>query len=502
MTCIYSLIINITMTHIITTITTITTIALLAHQVSSHGYLSQPPAVYYNDNTKTSYITRVNAYELFPSYRWDYSPDENAASYEHLVDIGGIQQPLKSFMDQYITNCPLNDLSTTFDMTDVSQVHWQNDQAHEGFVSSHSGPCEVWINNTIVFSDLNCAKHYTTYPAQLPVDMTICQGTCLLSIYWMALHESFWQLYKGCATIKNTKASANNETYSPATVATACFSPTTATPTPATPTPSTTNSSSANDTSSTNDAGSIVVNQITTNYINDGGLSLDSQGVSVSDQTITLSIAKAADGPRIYMLDSSGSNYQMFNLNNKKLEFDVDLTNVPCDYNLALYLTEMDYNSSIGSGYCDAQGFTAAPCGEMDIFEANIVAAHVTTHPCSNGSCDKDGSAQKIAFADSGFGPKMHIATSFKTENGVLVDVSQTITDTDGNTITLTISDTGANGGFASMGQSFSNGMVLVMSIWTAGSGGMEWLNGICGSYQTDRSNIYGSFANLQISDL
>lgn len=460
----------------------ITAIALLARQVAAHGYLSQPPAVYYNENSKTSYITRINAYELFPSYRWDFSPDENAASYEHLVKTEGIQQPLKSFMDQYITNCPLNDLSNVYDMTDIKEVHWQNDQAHEGFVASHSGPCEVWIDNMMVFSDLNCARHYTSYPAKIPVDFTICQGTCILKLYWMTLHESFWQLYKGCATIKNTKASANGGTYSPATIAAACFSPTMV---PAT-VPSTNTS----------------WNQITNKYINDGGQSIESQGASVLDKTITLSMSKTTSGPRIYMLNSSGDNYQMFDLNNKKMEFDVDLTNVPCDYNLAIYFSEMKYDSPIGSGYCDAQGFTAAPCGEMDIFEGNVVAAHVTSHPCSNGACDKDGAAEKFMFASSGIGSKMHVATSFKSENDILVDITQVITDTDGNTITLTIADTGAFGGFTNMGQSFKNGMVLVMSIWTSGKGGMQWLNGVCDSFQSDTSNIYGSFANIQVSDL
>lgn len=439
-------------------------ISIYASCVSSHGYLSKPEATYYDDTTKTSYIARVNANQLFPSYRWDYSPDENAAEYDHLVKTGGIDQPLKSFMDAYITDCPINDLSNVVDVSSYSSVQWQNDQAHEGFIGSHQGPCEVWIDNSMVFSDLNCAKHYTSYPADLAIDYSVCQGECILSLYWMALHESMWQLYKGCVKIKNSA-------FIVATVAPASDVP---------------NSTSAN--------------QTTMNYINDGGLSLDSQGVSIADATVSLSMAKAS--PRIYMLDNSSSHYQMFDMNDMKIEFDVDITNVPCDYNLALYFVEMDPSAAIGSGYCDAQGLSAAPCAEMDIFEANVVAHHVTTHPCSDGSCDKSGAAATIMFKESGMGTQMHVSTSFKTANRVLSDIAQTITDTNGNSKTLAIQDTGANGGFVSLGQSFSNGMVLAISLWTSGSGGLQWLNGVCDSYETDTSKVYGSFSNIQVSNL
>lgn len=439
-------------------------VALLPQLVSPHGYLSQPVGKYYDEMTKTTFITRVNAYELFPSYKWDYDPDENAATYKRLVQSGGIDQPLKSFMDRYINGCPINDMSVVIDVSSLDSMHWQNDQAHEGFVSSHRGPCEVWIDSIQVLSELNCAKRYSDYPAVLPIDYSVCQGGCVLSFYWMALHESMWQLYKGCVAIQNSN---QNHVF--------------------------------NFTTSLAESEISDINRVTTNYINDGGLSPESQGVSLLGETITLSVAAS---PRIYMLDQAGSAYQMFDLNDKVIEFDVDITNIPCDYNLAFYFSEMSSDSNIGSGYCDAQGFSAAPCGEMDIFEANIIAAHITTHPCENGSCDKSGSGQEIMFANSGMSSKLHIKTSFKTENGVLSDITQIITDTNENSQTLTITDTGANGGFSSMGQSFKNGMVLIMSLWTNGAGGMEWLNGQCNSYETDTSKVYGSFSNIDVSDL
>jgi cellulose 1,4-beta-cellobiosidase len=104
-------------------------------------------------------------------------------------------------------------------------------------------------------------------------------------------------------------------------------------------------------------------------------------------------------------------NYQMFKLLNKEFTFDVDVSQLGCGLNGALYFVEMDQDggkskhptnqigAQYGSGYCDAQcphdikwingmanmdGWNPSPddpnsgvgkygtcCSEMDIWEAN-----------------------------------------------------------------------------------------------------------------------------------
>jgi hypothetical protein len=63
----------------------------------------------------------------------------------------------------------------------------------------------------------------------------------------------------------------------------------------------------------------------------------------------------------------SDSKYQMFNLKNSEFTFDVDMSNLPCGLNGALYFVEMDADGGLskystnkagakyGTGYCDAQ---------------------------------------------------------------------------------------------------------------------------------------------------
>ena len=107
---------------------------------------------------------------------------------------------------------------------------------------------------------------------------------------------------------------------------------------------------------------------------------------------------------------------------NQEFTFDVDVSNLPCGLNGALYFSEMDADGGLsyetnecgaafGTGYCDAQcphdlkwingeanseewnpsdndenagtGHFGSCCAEMDIWEANSITQAYTTHPCS-----------------------------------------------------------------------------------------------------------------------
>lgn len=154
-------------------------------------------------------------------------------------------------------------------------------------------------------------------------------------------------------------------------------------------------------------------------------------------------------GSRLYFLDSSGKNYNMFKLKNRQFSFDVDVSQLPCGINGALYFTAMEADAGsskypnnkagalYGTGYCDAQcprdikyiagkansegwqgsgsdigkGNMGNCCPEMDIWEANSISQAFTPHTCKvmkptpctgekcgdgegnryKGLCDKDG---------------------------------------------------------------------------------------------------------------
>lgn len=66
-------------------------------------------------------------------------------------------------------------------------------------------------------------------------------------------------------------------------------------------------------------------------------------------------------------MDTSDEGYQTFNLLDAEFTFDVDVSNLPCGLNGALYFTAMDADggaskypankagAKYGTGYCDSQ---------------------------------------------------------------------------------------------------------------------------------------------------
>ncbi|KAF8859705.1 endoglucanase I from Trichoderma Reesei [Acephala macrosclerotiorum] len=301
------------------------------------------------------------------------------------------------------------------------------------------------------------------------------------------------------------------------------------------------------------------------------GVNYTSAGVSTSGDTLTLHQYVQSSGvtsnasPRVYLLGSDG-NYEMLQLLNQELRFDVDVSTLVCGENGALYLSEMDktggrtsYNpggASYGSGYCDAQCpvqtwingtlNTASKgycCNEMDIWEANANATAFTPHPCEGDTCDGSG---------CGFNPyamgnhtyygngmtvdtlkPMTVITQFYTtdgtscgnlseirrlyiQNGKIIKNAVSTAGLDSITASWCSSSdaTAASlGGLTTMGQSLARGMVLIFSIWNDNGQFMNWLDsgssGPCnateGSPTLIKSNTPGTFttfSNIRWGDI
>jgi len=177
------------------------------------------------------------------------------------------------------------------------------------------------------------------------------------------------------------------------------------------------------------------------------GVSTNTYKDGVNLNFVTVGAYAKNFGSRLYVMDGEDT-YKLFKLKNKEFSFVVDVSNLPCGLNGAVYFVEMDRHgdwdgvsnkagAKYGTGYCDAQcphdlkfikgeanvlnwnstsvppvGRYGACCAEMDIWEANSMATAFTPHPCSQagltkcegtacgdnvkgerymGICDKDG---------------------------------------------------------------------------------------------------------------
>lgn len=164
-------------------------------------------------------------------------------------------------------------------------------------------------------------------------------------------------------------------------------------------------------------------------------------GITTSGNALTLKFVTGSNvGSRVYLM-SDDSTYELFKLLNQEFTFDVDMSNLPCGLNGALYLSQMDADGGMsrfsgnkagakyGTGYCDSQcprdikfingeanveGWTGTDansgtgnygscCTEMDIWEANNDAAAYTPHPCTatdQTRCSGDDCARNTGLCD------------------------------------------------------------------------------------------------------
>ncbi|KAF8650610.1 hypothetical protein AX16_005164, partial [Volvariella volvacea WC 439] len=102
----------------------------------------------------------------------------------------------------------------------------------------------------------------------------------------------------------------------------------------------------------------------------DGANYQSTYGITTSGNALTLKFVTQGEqkniGSRVYLM-ASESRYEMFSLLNKEFTFDVDVSNLPCGLNGALYFSSMDADGGMaknsgnkagakyGTGYCDSQ---------------------------------------------------------------------------------------------------------------------------------------------------
>ncbi|KAG6948154.1 hypothetical protein JG688_00015222 [Phytophthora aleatoria] len=72
---------------------------------------------------------------------------------------------------------------------------------------THTGPCEVWCDDTKVLFDYDCQTKYPDIPAKLPYDESKCANANRLTIYWLALHGDQWQVYTDCVWLEGGSGS-------------------------------------------------------------------------------------------------------------------------------------------------------------------------------------------------------------------------------------------------------------------------------------------------------
>lgn len=192
----------------------VASLALMAQQVSAHGYISSPAAKFQPGVMTTNYVKIITESDnaAFQGKKWNDNPEANTKMFTSTFANTGYKS-LKEMLDKSVPGCgfTLTD-GTPVDVSNLKSMKWQNDQEQKGFIDSHHGPCEVWIDDHKIMHSDDCRRDYTAYPAEIPVDYSVCKGKCQLTFYWLALHEPNWQIYKQCVPIQNGSGSGSSTT--------------------------------------------------------------------------------------------------------------------------------------------------------------------------------------------------------------------------------------------------------------------------------------------------
>jgi hypothetical protein len=238
-------------------------------------------------------------------------------------------------------------------------------------------------------------------------------------------------------------------------------------------------------------------------------------------------------GSRLYIVNADDKNYELFTFVGKEFTYTVDMSEIPCGVNAALYTVEMPKAGKspggveYGYGYCDANCVDGGCCPEFDIQEASSKATVYTSHTCerADGGCDSSGCGY-TPYRDSndhafwgqtinvnqpvtivtqfiGSGSALTEVRRLYVQNGKVTKAAQSLSD---SFCRYSASDSKR---FANMGASFARGHVVVFSLWD--SNGMSWMDGgnagPCTSYdinsvERNTPNLKVTWSNVKYGDI
>lgn len=244
--------------------------------------------------------------------------------------------------------------------------------------------------------------------------------------------------------------------------------------------------------------------------------------------------------------DWSGTGYVRFNLLNKTLRVNVDVSKVPCGCAATLYLVAMGDPINYGPNYCDIQPTGGwQPCFEVDLMEANKMAYHASLH--TQDGDEHDGTCNAIygctvntgryPYMRSGwrtselYGPgakaidtnhKFQIIASFDSVGNMTISLAQGNVTVDlfnrssagnvkghllptfepGEDIPTWASALKPGGvpddAVAKISAAMQGGLVLTASVWNGDD--TRWLDDFaCGPSQCDISGAIVKFSNLEV---
>ncbi|KAG7383961.1 hypothetical protein PHYBOEH_009715 [Phytophthora boehmeriae] len=226
-------------------------------EVNAHGYMYIPLAEF-TDSATSAWIVQIE-----PQWSGDWDSCSSSDSdclttlYTSLKSSNGysdIRTLLDSDTSLYGADCGY----TNPDATAKDPPTTGDATFSRGMV--HVGPCEIWLDDTMVLSNDDCMTAYgdgtqDTASVFTPVDYSSCSSSgCMLRFYWLAFQgvdsSMVWQVYKDCVPLTGP-ASGTTSTSSTTSTTSTSEDATTTTPSTTSDDSTTTSSTTGNEAATT-----------------------------------------------------------------------------------------------------------------------------------------------------------------------------------------------------------------------------------------------------------
>ncbi|KAG2987054.1 hypothetical protein PC128_g24542 [Phytophthora cactorum] len=265
-------------------------LAVMAASADAHSKMSLPKPTWVYDEGTNSPAGTVDSSNVLPvpdgmGYEGDplsnteaYWTAFNASKYTSLKELVWENEVVNtdSLYGTATIECGFSWTNgTARDLPD--EVQWDK------LTTGHDGPCEIWCDDTLVFSDQNCAVNYPESPASFPYDKAACEGKSMLTAIWLALHSPPWQVFTNCAPLTGATSSSSDSTTSTST--STATTPTATTPTSSTKAPSATTVPSS--TSAADETDSTAAEEASTAADYDGASTTSPEASTTTDTTAT-----------------------------------------------------------------------------------------------------------------------------------------------------------------------------------------------------------------------
>jgi hypothetical protein len=177
--------------------------------VRGHGYIVDPAAQWADGYPNNGYGSTIDneIWGVFDNAKYGYGPNGTLNFFKATFPEKGydslgafIAENQELYSSKTDADCGL----TVYKDSTRSELP-ASQLTYSGF--THTGPCEVWCDDTKVLFDYDCQTTYPDIPATMPYDETKCANANRLTVYWIGLHGDPWQVYTDCVWLEGGSGS-------------------------------------------------------------------------------------------------------------------------------------------------------------------------------------------------------------------------------------------------------------------------------------------------------